>query len=131
MLTATILFSLITFLGSLLGLPWLIGRLDSQYFCSLAQDQTNMRQEQLTGLNFLWLVLRNSIGILLFIVGMAMLFLPGQGLLTMLIGLCLLDFPGKKKILLWLLQKKNIQKGLNWIRRKRHKEEFLFPDDVA
>ena len=32
MLTATILFSLIAFLGSLLGLPWLIGRLDSQYF---------------------------------------------------------------------------------------------------
>jgi len=71
-------------------------------------------------------LLRNLLGAVLLLAGVAMLVLPGQGLLTMVIGLCLMDFPGKRKVLDWLVGRAAIQQGLNWIRRKQGKEEFLF-----
>jgi|TARA_B110000483_G_C18031019_1_gene478733 hypothetical protein len=34
----------------------------------------------------------------LFLVGLLLLFLPGQGLLTILIGLMLMNYPGKSRL---------------------------------
>jgi hypothetical protein len=72
------------------------------------------------------LVVRNSLGLLLFLAGVAMLFLPGQGLLTMLIGICLMNFPGKRILLERLVNIPSLQRGLNWIRRKQGRAEFVF-----
>ena len=75
------------------------------------------------------LVLRNSLGLLLLLAGIAMLMLPGQGLLTMLIGLCLMDFPGKRRLLERVVQNPHVRRGLNWVRRKRGKAEFAFAEN--
>lgn len=44
-------------------------------------------------------LLKNAAGLLLILLGLAMLVLPGQGLLTIAVGLVLVDFPGKHALL--------------------------------
>ncbi|MBM9614155.1 hypothetical protein JWJ90_07620 [Desulfobulbus rhabdoformis] len=119
------LFSLVTFVGSLLVVPWVIGRMPADYFVNHWRqvDQSHTRHPVVALVSF---VLRNVFGFLLFLAGFAMLFLPGQGLLTMLIGVCLLNFPGKRTLLNKIVQNPSVQRGLNWIRRKQGKELFLF-----
>jgi len=46
----------------------------------------------------------------------------------MLIGLCLMDVPGKRRLLDRLASIPNIQKALNWVRRKQGKPEFVFAE---
>lgn len=65
-------------------------------------------------------------GICLFLCGVVMLVLPGQGVITMLIGLSLLPFPGKKKLEKNLIARKSVRNTLNWIRIKANREPFIF-----
>lgn len=125
MLQLLALLSLAMFLGSLVAVPWLIGRLPADYFLTHWQRVDAQRSRHPLGR---WLVplLRNLLGCVLLLAGVVMLLLPGQGLLTMVIGLCLMDFPGKRKAVDWMVGKKSIQQGLNWIRRKRGKGDFVF-----
>lgn len=125
MLQLLALASLLMFFGSLVAVPWLIGRLPVDYFLShWKQVDESRRRHPLA--QVLIPVLRNLVGCVLLMAGVAMLLLPGQGLLTMVIGLCLMDFPGKRKVLDWLVGRAAIQQGLNWIRRKQRKGEFIF-----
>lgn len=125
MLQVLALISLVMFFGSLIVVPWLIGRLPEDYFLSHWQRVDAHRSRHPLGKHLIPL-LRNLLGCVLLLAGVAMLLLPGQGLLTMVIGLCLMDFPGKRKVLDWLVGRPAIQQGLNWIRRKRGKGAFLF-----
>lgn len=117
--------SLFTFVGSLIAVPWLINRMPSDFFLQHWQKLAEKRQTH-PALTVLIFIGRNTLGLLLVIAGIAMLFLPGQGLLTILIGFCTMDFPGKQHLLKFLISKISIQKGLNWIRRKGGKQPFLF-----
>lgn len=122
------LFSLFTFVGSLIAVPWLIGRMRADYFLTHWQQvETRHRRNPLLALAIL--LLRNGGGLLLVAAGLAMLFLPGQGLLTVLIGVCVMDFPGKRRLLDRLSQIPQVQRALNWVRRKRGKEDFVFPEE--
>ncbi len=121
------LLSLLTFVGSLVAVPWLIGRMRADYFRTHWQA-VEARHRQHPALALLTLVLRNGFGLLLVLAGLAMLFLPGQGLLTILIGLCLMDFPGKRHLLQQLVARPGVRRTLNWIRRKRGKAEFVFAE---
>ncbi|HSL60186.1 MAG TPA: PGPGW domain-containing protein [Desulfotignum sp.] len=73
-------------------------------------------------------VVKNLAGMVLIFLGIVMLVVPGQGLLTMFLGLAVMDFPGKKKVILHLIRLKTIQGSLNWIRRKKRRPPFVFPD---
>lgn len=64
-------------------------------------------------------VLRNLLGVLLVLLGVAMLVLPGQGLLTLLVGVLLLDFPGKQRLVRRLLGKPSVLKLVNKLRAHR------------
>jgi hypothetical protein len=105
------------FLASLIVLPWLICRLDADYFLHL-HDRPQPP--------FFLRWLRYFLGSTLFIAGFLMLFLPGQGLLTIVLGLNFLDFPGKQKMVDTLVAKVSLQKTLNWIRKKGNRRDFLF-----
>ena len=118
------LISTATFFLSLLIIPWIIGRLKEDFFLHLHEPR--IREDEHPVIFILVRVLRYSVGTFLFLAGILMLFLPGQGLLTMILGLSLLDFPGKRKAVDSLLGFKSVQKGLNWIRKKEHKTPFLF-----
>jgi hypothetical protein len=62
-----------------------------------------------------WLVsvLKNILGLVLVVAGIAMLVLPGQGLLTILMGLGLLNFPGKYALERWIFGQPAVASTLN------------------
>lgn len=119
------LVSLLTFVGSLVAVPWLIGRLRADFFVTHWQ-RTENRHRRHPALTLALMLLRNGLGLVMVAAGVAMLLLPGQGLLTILIGVCIMDFPGKRRLLQRLVGMPQVRQGLNWIRRKRNREEFVF-----
>ena len=124
-LLATISF--FTFVLSLIIIPWLVGKLSPDCFFKFSQQAPI--QYSFTPYFLAYIVLRNIAGIVMLLAGIAMLFLPGQGILTILLGIFLLSFPGKRRFLLALISRPGIQRSLNWIRTKRSKPPFIWPHD--
>lgn len=123
------LFSACAFLGTLVAVPVIVGRLRDDFFVNRKQrKQAHRVQHPL--LSFIIFFLRNGMGCIFVAMGILMLFLPGQGLLTIVIGLCFMDFPGKDNLLQRLVQISNIQQVLNWIRKKQNKTIFIFQNDI-
>ena len=120
------LISLFTFLLSLAVIPWLISRLPSDYFIRHTYA-ASARNIDLRFRTPFWLVIRNLIGSVLFFAGIAMLFLPGQGILTIVVGISLLTFPGKHHFLSFLTDRVTVQKALDWIRTKTGRQTFIWP----
>jgi hypothetical protein len=118
--------SFITFVLSLLLIPYLIGLLTPECFIKLS-DKAKKRP-RLTAGSLLLLILRNLLGVLLLVAGFAMLFLPGQGLLTMLIGVLLISFPGKYRLVTHLIRRPGFRHSLDWLRSKRRKPPFIWPE---
>ena len=70
---------------------------------------------------------KNVAGVILVVLGIAMLILPGQGILTVLVGIGLLDFPGKRRLELWLVRLPGVLKAIHWLRRRRHRPPLEVP----
>ncbi|WLE98473.1 MAG: PGPGW domain-containing protein [Candidatus Electrothrix communis] len=123
------LISLLTFVGSLITLPWLVLRMRADYFIRHHQEviERHKRHPVFAVLIFLF---RNILGLCLLIAGIAMLVLPGQGILTMVLGFSVMDFPGKHRLTDRLIANQKIQRSLNWIRHKGGKEDLLFSSEV-
>ncbi|TLY17613.1 MAG: hypothetical protein E6K69_01940 [Nitrospirae bacterium] len=108
--------SIVGFVGSLIAIPFVLVRLPPQYF-----DVRHPRiwmQEQHPVLRWVGLILKNVVGVVFFLAGVAMLFLPGQGLLTMLIGLSMVDFPGKRRLESKVIGRPAVLKTINAMRQK-------------
>jgi hypothetical protein len=109
------------FIASLITMPLLIIRLPVDYFKSLPIREWPTRHPVVhIGI----VVLKNVIGLVLLLSGVAMLVLPGQGLLTILIGIVLIDFPRKRNFELWLIRHRPLLRAANWIRQKNHQPPF-------
>lgn len=106
------IFSAVTFVLSLLLLPWLVGRIPTGYFARTADDH-NWRMLLQTRT-----LLRNVLGFPILLAGIAMLILPGQGIITILMGLGIMQFPGKFSLEKWLVTRPGVLSTLNWIRKK-------------
>ncbi len=123
------LLSFVTFIGSLLVVPWLILRMEPDYFIRHKREVIE-RQQRHPLLTFFFYAVRNIVGFCLFLAGITMLILPGQGILTILIGLSLMDFPGKHRFFDRMVKIEKIQDSLNWIRRKGNRENLIFSHDT-
>lgn len=119
------LFSILTFLLSIAIIPLIVRRLSVHYFINLTKPE-NTRTKPST-FSFIFILLRNLLGLVLLIAGIAMLFLPGQGLLTILLAILLLSLPGKKRIISNLISRESVKRSLNWLRRKSSKPPFVWP----
>lgn len=126
MLTALLILSVVTFVASLIFIPIIIARLPSDYFLMEKQRIVTTQSKQATFFFFNQFV-KNILGVLLILAGIAMLVLPGQGLLTILIGLGITNFPGKYKLERKLVSNQSIFKSLNWVRKRAKVEPFLYP----
>jgi hypothetical protein len=73
--------------------------------------------------------LRNILGVLLVLAGVAMLFLPGQGVLCILFGLSLVDFPGKRKLLLRIVRLRGVERVVTAIRKRAGKPPLKLEAD--
>ena len=76
-------------------------------------------------------VLKNAVGLLLLVTGVAMLALPGPGLLTIVVALSVLDYPGKRRLVLRIVRERHMNRSINWIRRRANQPPIVLPDDPA
>jgi len=107
--------SIITFVATLIGVPWLVVRIPSDYFSRRrrfkkpwADHHPVVRTVLLTG--------KNLLGYILIVIGIIMLVLPGQGILTILIGIIFLDIPGKYRFEKWIVTRPPVLRSINWLR---------------
>ena len=112
--------SVVMFAGSVLLFPWFVAQAPADFF-------TRDEQPERHGKALVLRVLKNVVGLAFLVLGVLMLFLPGQGLLSLLVGVSLLDFPGKRKLQTWLVRKDSVQRGLAFLRRRAHKPPFELP----
>ena len=76
-------------------------------------------------------LLKNLLGILFILIGIALLALPGQGALTILIGLTMTNFPGKYRLERRMMRQRAINKTLNKIRELAGKPPLEVPKNIA
>jgi putative transmembrane protein PGPGW len=115
-LSALVIVSIAGFVGSLIAIPLILVRLPPHYF-----DERHPRtwmENHHPALRMIGHILKNVIGVVLLIAGLAMLVLPGQGILTMLIGISLIDFPGKRQLERKLIGQRAVLHTINKVREK-------------
>ena len=109
--------SAVLFILTLIATPMLIARIPEDYF-----SKEDRPASQFAKLHPVWrfflLLIKNILGVILVIAGLAMLLLPGQGLLTLLLAMILLDIPGKYRFQRWLILRPRVSKSVNWIRQR-------------
>ena len=117
--------SVFMFFATLIAMPLLIARLPADYFTRRpVRDWPAPRP----ALHLLLVILKNLLGVVLLLAGLAMLVLPGQGLLTIFVAIMLLDFPCKRDLERWLIRRRPIFRAANWIRAKRHQPPLDLPE---
>ncbi len=70
-------------------------------------------------------ILKNFIGLLLILVGIAMIFGPGPGLLTILLGLIMMDIPGKRPLEANIIKRPAVLSAVNNLRSKYNKPPLI------
>jgi len=107
--------SLAMLLATLVAFPFVIVRLPSRYFAEGHRPRPLSRHLLV---HWLLVALKNLLGLVLALVGILLLFLPGQGLLTLVLGLTIMNYPGKFTIERWLVRRPHVLPALNWLRAK-------------
>lgn len=113
--------SVVLFLLSLALIIWIILRIPADYF-SRPQRQSLVPQNLHPSIRILLLLVKNAVGLIIVLLGIAMLVLPGQGLLAILIGVALVDFPRKYQLQRWLISRGPVLKSANWLRAKGNRK---------
>jgi hypothetical protein len=116
------IFSVLTFVGSLVLVPFIILNLPVDYFVRQPTD----RRKISVGRALLHLC-KNMLGGLFVLMGLLMLVLPGQGVLSLLLGFSMIDFPAKRRIQISILSIPRVRKAVNWIRIKGKRSPIEIP----
>lgn len=109
---------------SLVAVPFLVLRMREDYYIRPGPPRLLDRHPLVRASV---LVARNTVGAVLLAAGIAMLFLPGQGLLTILLALALLDFRGKHAAERWLVSRPQVIGSLNWLRTRAGRPPLRLP----
>jgi hypothetical protein len=119
--------SVVFFFGTLVAIPFILVRLPPHYF-----DERHPRR-WMPGhhpvVRAAGFVVKNAVGAVFLAVGIALLFLPGQGILTILIGVSLLDFPGKRYCERKIVGQPTVFKAINALRAKYDKPPLTVTGD--
>jgi hypothetical protein len=114
------ILSMVAFVASLIVIPILAIRIPVDYFKAEKPKPHRLRAQH-PAIRLIALILKNILGILFVLVGLAMLVLPGQGLITILIGIMMLNFPGKFALERRIVHQPSVLRAINWIRAKANK----------
>lgn len=111
-------FSIISFIASLLLIPVLVIRIPEDYFAETKRHRLEPWAHEHPVIRWSLLIIKNALGYIFIVLGIAMLVLPGQGILTIMIGIMFINFPGKYR-----LERRVVMQGpvLNTINRLRHR----------
>lgn len=102
---------------AVIAVPMVVARMPADHFVRSSPPR-GRRPRRLHVLRWVWLIVKNTLGVACLFFGVLMLVLPGQGVLTILLGIGLLDFPGKFKLQRWVVGRKGVLESLNWFREK-------------
>ncbi len=119
--------SAVGFFASLLFIPWLVIQMPADYF-SHKKRYKHALEKYPYYLQIILIMIKNILGIIIVLAGIAMLVLPGQGIITILLGIFFMNFPGKYKVELWIIKRPAILKSINWIRAKAHHAPLIISD---
>ena len=121
--------SAIVFVGTLLAIPWIVARIPADYF---RRDRKHRPAwfDRYPALRIAVLIIKNLLGAVFVLAGIAMLILPGQGVLCILIGISLLNFPGKRRLERWLISRPSVMRAINWLRRRAGKPPLEPPEEM-
>lgn len=114
---------IILYIASIALVPWMLIMLPSDYFAHETRETCLWKGDSVL-IKSVLIFLKNLVGATLLIAGIAMLFLPGQGILTIVAGLFLMNFPYKYQIEKWIIGYPIVLKSFNKIRKKANKEPF-------
>ena len=114
------ILSMVAFVASLIVVPLLAIRIPADYFKAGKRKPDRLRAQHPV-MRLVGLGLKNLLGILFVLVGIAMLVLPGQGVLTILIGIMMINFPGKYALERRIVRQPNVLRVINWMRAKANK----------
>lgn len=120
----------LAFVATLLFVPVLVVRMPADYFVVESAPPGSLRGRRRV-LTLAVQIGKNAIGVAVFLAGVALLVLPGQGILTMLLGLTLVDFPGKRRLELSLIRRRRIRRSLDWLRGRFGREPLQLPPEAA
>jgi len=118
--------SLVLFIGSILVIPILIAHMRADYFTNSIAPENRWFERQPT-MKVVILILKNLLGLVLLLAGLAMMVLPGQGIITVLVALTLLNFPGKRRLERRIISQQHVQRGITWIRTRAGRPKLLMP----
>jgi hypothetical protein len=104
----------------------LIARMSPDYFVSRRPVAGSWRIRH-PAVRFLFRALKNLLGAVFILAGLAMLVLPGQGALTVLVGLTLLDLPGKRRMALRIVRQRHVLRAINWVRSRARRDPLILP----
>jgi uncharacterized protein (DUF924 family) len=116
--------SLVTLVGSLIAVPWLVVRLPADYFTPTYRHDA-LWTDRHPVVRVLLHAGKNVAGAILVVAGVAMLVLPGQGVLTIVVGVLLVDFPGKRELERRLIALPAVLVTINWLRRRKGRAPFV------
>lgn len=116
--------SIATLIMTFILLPIMITRLPQNYFL---EDDRPRPLSRFVLVHWVLMALKNLLGFAFVLLGVMLLFLPGQGLLTLVIGLTIMNYPGKFAIERWLAMRPRVLPALNWLRSRYGKPPLRDP----
>ncbi len=125
---AIVVASLATFVATLAVIPVLVARMRADYFVHTQPDASSWGGQHPLVRGAI-LAVKNLVGAVFALMGLVMLFTPGQGILTLLIGISLMNFPGKRRLELRVARLPAVLKSMNWIRHKAGRPPLEMPAD--
>ena len=107
-------FSIATLVMTFILLPFMIVRLPEEYFLESHRPRPLSRN---LIVHLILTALKNVLGLGFVVLGLLLLFVPGQGILTVIVGLTIMNYPGKFKLERWLVMRPRVLPALNWLRQ--------------
>jgi hypothetical protein len=123
--------SVTSFVVSIIGVPWYVKRLPEDYFSKREQEKFGFDPPAKSVGERLMTVLKNVVGAVLVLAGIAMLVLPGQGILTLMVGVFVMDFPGKRRFQRRLLAFPVVLENVNKLRERSGEPPLVVEFDEA
>jgi hypothetical protein len=120
------MLSVIVFTGTLVAIPMLVIHIPADYF-TRRKRTSDGSPKRYSAVRLGTIVLKNILGAIFVLAGIALLVLPGQGIITLLIGIMLLNFPGKFALERRIIEQKSVLHAVNWMRLKARKPALKLP----
>ncbi|MBC7161198.1 MAG: hypothetical protein H5U26_03715 [Immundisolibacter sp.] len=117
--------SLLTLLATVALLPLLVARLPQDYFY-----REHRPPQPHTGhwlLRYSLLIVKNLLGAVLLVAGLAMVVLPGPGIVTILAAFALLNLPGKYRLERWLVSRPQVRAAISMMRERAGQPPLHLP----